>query len=276
MDGETASLAGTQRWTERGSGPTVLLLHGIYAGAGGHEWARLAPLIETGHTVRVPDLVGFGSSDRPAIPFTSDVVADAVARLVDELDPDATVVASSLTGAYALGAVARSRRPPALVLITPTGMGSAQSRRPPAAAGLLEQLWRRTPLGDLLTVSLLSTPSVRWFLRRQAYADPGQVSDETVRQHQAAGRRPNAKYPLVAFVTGALARPVDTTLVAQVRPTVVWGDGQSFTATRDADRWAAAGADVVHLPSGLPQAEEPASVAEVVLRVASRGTRASG
>jgi len=247
----------------------VLLLHGIYAGAGQHEWDRLVPLLQGTRTVRVADLVGFGSSDRPAVRFTPHVVLDAVARLVDEVDDGATVVASSLTGAYALEAVARARRPLALVLITPTGMGSAQSRRPPAAAGLLEALWRRTPLGDLLTVSLLSTPSVRWFLRRQAYADPDQVTDETVRSHRAAGDHPHAKYPLVAFVTGSLARPVDRTAVAQVRPTVVWGDGQSFTARSDAERWASAGADVVHLPSGLPQAEEPAAVADIVLGATS-------
>jgi pimeloyl-ACP methyl ester carboxylesterase len=263
--GETTSAIGTQRWTERGSGPPVLLLHGVYAGAGAHEWEQLVPLLPAARTVRTPDLLGFGASDRPPVEFTAELLAEAVSALVGDFDVEGAVVASSLTGAYALQAVARSGRPRRLILITPTGLGSSQSRPPPAPATWLEALWRRTPIGDALVRALVSGPSVRWFLRHQAYADPRFATEEVVRRHTDAGRHPDAKYPLVAFVAGSLALPVDPAAVELVRPTVVWGDGQSFTARSDADQWAAAGSTVLHRPSGMPHVEEPGVVAELLL-----------
>ena len=110
VTGETASRYGTQRWTEVGSGPPVLLLHGIYAGAGAHEWDALVPLLSARCSVRNAELVGFGASDRPAVQFTRDVVMEGVRALIDDAPADATVVASSLTGAYALSVIAVSDR----------------------------------------------------------------------------------------------------------------------------------------------------------------------
>jgi pimeloyl-ACP methyl ester carboxylesterase len=268
--GETVAEIGVQRWTETGSGPTVLLLHGIYAAAGGHEWSRLVPALESSHAVRVrvPDLLGFGGSERPARQFTAALVGAAVAALIDDVPADSTIVASSLTAAYALAALDRRARTGRCVLITPTGLGRAQTRAP-AAGAALEALWRRTPVGDALARALTSGPSLRWFLRNQAYADAEQVTDKTIADHRAAADDPNLKYPLVAFVAGQLACAVDPFAVARVRPTVLWGVGQSFTSTADADRWEAAGASVHRLASGLPQAEEPDAVAERILAAVS-------
>jgi hypothetical protein len=269
--GETASTVGVQRWTEVGDGPTVLLLHGIYAAAGGHEWDALVPRLATTHTVRVPDLLGFGTSDHPRRAFTPDLVAAAVDALVADVPPSAVVVASSLTAAYALrvldGRGDRSGR--GVVFVTPTGLRGPQSGTggggPAARVGeAVEALWRRTPVGDLLASALVSEPSLRWFLRRQAYSDPAKVTPATIAAHRRAADHPDRKYPLVAFVANGLAQPVDPAAVARVRPTVVWGGGQKFTPARTADAWEAAGATVVRLGSGLPQAEEPEAVAEVV------------
>jgi hypothetical protein len=245
----------------------VLLLHGVYAGAGAHEWARLVPLLAAHRTVRNADLLGFGASDRPAMQFTPDVLIAAVEALVADLGAGGTVVASSLTGAYALRAVARSDEPPDLVLVTPTGFGAAQAR-PSRVAPLLEALGRRTPIGDALTRALVSRTSVRWFLQHQVYADAAQATDEVVRQHEDAGRHRNAKYPLVAFVAGSLALPVDRSDVERVRPLVVWGDAQRFSEPGAADEWSAAGATVIHRSSGMPHVEEPEAFADILLRSA--------
>ncbi len=100
------------RWVEHGppDAPLVLLLHGIYAGAHSYEWRNLVPVLARDHRVRVPDLLGAGRSDRPDLEYTREVVQSAVDALVIDAGPDAHVVASSLTGAYALRTVARRRR----------------------------------------------------------------------------------------------------------------------------------------------------------------------
>ena len=56
--------SGTISLTDRGAGPAVLLLHGIPGAAVG--WQVVADnLVVTGRRVLVPDLLGFGASDRP-------------------------------------------------------------------------------------------------------------------------------------------------------------------------------------------------------------------
>jgi pimeloyl-ACP methyl ester carboxylesterase len=263
--GETRSRYGAQRWTDSGHGPPMLLLHGVYAGAGGHEWDALVPELADTHRVRVPDLLGFGRSDRPAIRYTQRVLLEAVASLVDELPRAATVVASSLTGAYALTVMARdasARRP--LVLITPTGLGTHDHALPTMLSSLVESAWRRTPAGDVLTDLLTSKASIGWFLRHRAYRDEGHVTDTVVERHHRAGRETGGKYAIGAFVSNSLSLRVDRADVARVQPTVIWGCGQRFTDNAESDRWEDAGALVLRLPSGQPQAEDAPFVASVI------------
>ena len=117
-----------QRWVERGVGPRLLLLHGIYAGANGDEWARLLPHLRTQRTVRIPDLLGCGASDRPDLEYTPDVLLAAVDALIRDAGPDVHVVASSLTAAYAVRAISSGAPVSRLTLLTPTGLGRPQIR----------------------------------------------------------------------------------------------------------------------------------------------------
>ena len=106
---------------------------------------------------------------------------------------------------------------------------------------------------------------MRWFLSNQAYADGKLVDDSVVDAYHRSGRDPHAKYPLVAFVTNQLGYRVDEEAVTKVAPAVVWAEAQKFTNDAERDRWTAAGATVVSLASGQPQAEQPEAVADVIL-----------
>ena len=61
----------------------------------------------------------------------------AVDALIIDAGPDAHVVASSLTGAYALRTVARGVDVGALTLITPTGLGAARECSPNEVENML-------------------------------------------------------------------------------------------------------------------------------------------
>lgn len=263
------------RWREDGptSGPAVLLLHGIYAGASGFEWRRLAPLLtESGARVRTPDLLGYGESDRPDVEWDADLLGwaiDALTRATtDELGP-VIVVASSLTAAHAIRAVAGGAEVAGLVLVTPTGLGSAQTSPSGAFGRAAYALGRHTPIGDAFVWALSSEPSVRWFLGHQTYADPAVVTDAETAETRRIARLPNAKHIQLAFVANRLGVEVDAGQVRAVAPTVIWGTGQGFMSD-DSARWADLGAQVTVVGAGLPHVESPDVVADAVEAIAVR------
>ncbi len=47
-----------------GSGPSLTLLHGFPSSS--HDWAKIAPALSAAHSLLMPDLLGFGASDKPA------------------------------------------------------------------------------------------------------------------------------------------------------------------------------------------------------------------
>ena len=73
-------------YTKRGSGPPLLLVHGIHATASSFEWRFNVDELARNHTVYTIDLLGFGRSDRPAIRYSARLylalIADFVAQVV--------------------------------------------------------------------------------------------------------------------------------------------------------------------------------------------------
>jgi pimeloyl-ACP methyl ester carboxylesterase len=92
-----------------GSGPPVVLLHG-WPGSR-DDWRDVAALLHRDADVVVPDLRGFGGSDRhdrpPADAYSADAQADSVCALIDELDLERPVVAGYDVGSRVAQAVAR-------------------------------------------------------------------------------------------------------------------------------------------------------------------------
>jgi pimeloyl-ACP methyl ester carboxylesterase len=255
-------------WTETGppGAPRVLLLHGLYAGAHSFEWRALTPVLAATHRVRVPDLLGAGASDRPDLEYTRAVVQDVVDELILDAGPDTIVVASSLTAAYALRAVAGGVPAATVVLITPSGMGRPREREQQTGGlgGAMYQLARHTPIGDALTWALTSGPSVRWFQTHKTYANPEVFTTDELVETRRAGRLVNAKHLQLAFVFGRLFIDVAPEAVTRVAPLVIWGCGQDFVDDDERFRWRDAGAEVVTRPSGLPHVEEPEQVAALI------------
>jgi len=102
-----------------GSGPPLLLLHGL--GAFKVTWVPLLSTFATNHRVIVPDLPGHGGSGKPPAEYTPRFFANAMTRLMDELDVErAAVVGNSLGGRVALELALRNpSRVAALALLDP-------------------------------------------------------------------------------------------------------------------------------------------------------------
>ena len=218
--------------TERGAGPTVMLVHGIYAGASSYEFRLLAPLLAKRFRVVTFDLLGCGLSEMPDTAYDAELfieqIVDALGRFADG---PMTLVGSSLGGAFAIAAAGRAPdRVRRLVAISPTGLG-VLSGDPVPIQRLIQAVFHAPLVGELAFNGLSSRPSLRYFLKTQTYAKPSSITPETVDAFYAVTHQPGARYVPARFVGGALNCDVAPVLPHVEAPLLVlWGDDASSTS----------------------------------------------
>jgi pimeloyl-ACP methyl ester carboxylesterase len=141
------------RYRVTGSGPAMLLLHGI--GRSLEDWAENVTAFSAGHTVYVLDLAGYGHSDKPDRAYSVDFLRDSVKGFTDAMGLErAVVVGNSLGGAVAMRlALERPERVTGLVLVASAGFG-------PKTAALLS-LCTIPVLGEWLTRNDSSSAGAR-------------------------------------------------------------------------------------------------------------------
>ena len=100
----TETIFGEMIYHISGSGDPVVFLHGIYLGASSYEWSKVYPHFTMGREVIVPDLIGFGESERPGVTMDATDYADSLVEFIRNTCGDRTpvVVASGLTAGIAL------------------------------------------------------------------------------------------------------------------------------------------------------------------------------
>jgi pimeloyl-ACP methyl ester carboxylesterase len=129
----TTSL-GTMHVREAGpkDGPAVLLVHGgVIGGYAWREWQQ--PLAAAGYHVLVPDLLGYGYSDRPSVPYTKEFYVRQLTDMLDTLSLRGSVhiVGASSGGAIAMAFTAQHpQRVRSVTLIAPAGAGHLEDVRP--------------------------------------------------------------------------------------------------------------------------------------------------
>ncbi len=209
-----------------GTGPPLLLLHGIYATACGYEMRRLFAPLTAQYRVYCPDLIGFGLSDRPAIEYTPAIFMQMIRDFVqDVVGRSCIVVASSLTAAYVIQLAfdhpGLFRR---LVLALPTGLEQLEDRTPSAKKTAATALFTSPVIGEAVFNALVSKPSLRYYLEKQSYYDRNAVTDDMIAYYHAAGHQKNARFAPAAFVGQQLNWPVRHAFANLTQPVmVVWG-----------------------------------------------------
>ena len=230
---------------DHGEGAPVVMLHGEPTWS--YLWRKVAPpLVDSGHRVILPDLPGFGRSDKPMDErwYSYDRHTAAIADLLEHLDVrDATFVLHDWGGPIGLRvAVAHPERVSRLVLMD-TGLFTGEQR--------MSAAWHR--FADF--VDRVDELPVGFIVRRGCATDPG---DEIAAAYDApfpsepskAGARAfPAILPLSPADRGASAgHDVLRALRADQRPTLMlWGAedhplpvaaGEAFAASigRDAPR----------------------------------------
>jgi pimeloyl-ACP methyl ester carboxylesterase len=123
-DLEFVTIHGHRRaFVRRGSGPALLLLHGL--GCDHSTWEPVLDQLAKRFTVVAPDLLGHGSSDKPRADYSVGGYANGMRDLISVLGIDrVTVVGHSLGGGVAMQfAYQYPELSERLVLVAPGGFG---------------------------------------------------------------------------------------------------------------------------------------------------------
>ena len=122
------------RYLQAGSGPPVVLIHGITSTA--DTWAPAMRGLSRGHTLIAPDLLGHGASAKPRGDYSLGAFASGVRDILAALGHDrVTVVGHSLGGGVAMQfAYQFPERTERLVLVSSGGLGREVSMLLRAAA----------------------------------------------------------------------------------------------------------------------------------------------
>lgn len=124
-------------YIEAGSGPDVLLLHGL--GGDATNWEFTVPALASKYHVWAPDQIGFGASDKPMINYRVQTLVDFLEAFCQKVGIDkATLVGNSLGGWTAAEfTLEHPERVEKLVLVDSAGYSFANAPTKPTRAMLL-------------------------------------------------------------------------------------------------------------------------------------------
>jgi len=259
------------RFVRRGSGPTIVLLHGFASSI--YTWKDVLPVLAREHDVVALDLPGFGQSECPP-DLSFDEYPGVVVGLLDRLGlTRATVVGNSLGGAVAaVVAAEKPERVERLVLVDAAGFNLEEKHRP----------WAIRAVGSRPVASVLDRLPLRRLLvgasLRQVFFDDALVTGERIDEYLAPVLRPSTPPAVRSLLASSAGHPdaVQKLLPKVTAPAlIIWGREDAWIPVRDADRFAAAlsGSRVVVLDrcGHMPQEERPEEVARLIEGFAPHG-----
>jgi pimeloyl-ACP methyl ester carboxylesterase len=114
------------QYIELGSGPTVILLHGL--GGDKSNWAFTAPVLAKNYHVYVPDQIGFGDSDKPMIEYRVGTLVDFLNGFYKKLGITKAIVVGNSLGGWTAAAftLAHPDKVERLVLVDSVGYSLAK------------------------------------------------------------------------------------------------------------------------------------------------------
>ncbi|WP_420596552.1 alpha/beta fold hydrolase [Deinococcus sp.] len=190
----------------RGIGRPLVLTTSINAAASAYEMKPVFESFVGSRPIYVLEWPGFGSSERPDVAYTPELMTRALSALIAEIGSDVDVVSLSLGSEFVARAALSEPRIKSLALISPTGLGSArggtQRARDEDGGQKLYQRLRR--FGGPLYFLIASKPSILYFLN-QSFVGP--VDDGLFRYSIESADQPGGKYAPLYFISGQLFTP---------------------------------------------------------------------
>jgi len=223
MEEKFISIDGNKiRYLESGdSDKTIVLLHGL--GASAERWEFVIPEFSKHYRVIVPDLIGFGQSDKPLVDYTTEFFSDFLSNFLQKLGITRTnIIGSSLGGQ--ITAVFTSQHQEIiqnLVLVSPSGV-----------------MKHSTPALDAYVMAALY-PDID--LAKNAFemmsGSSRQINQKIIESFVERMKLPNAKMAFMSTLLGLRNSEIITKLLTKITiPTlIIWGEDDPVIPIKYAD-----------------------------------------
>ncbi len=223
MEEKFISIDGNKiRYLESGdSDKTIVLLHGL--GASAERWEFVIPEFSKHYRVIVPDLIGFGQSDKPLVDYTTEFFSDFLSNFLQKLGITRTnIIGSSLGGQ--ITAVFTSQHQEIienLVLVSPSGV-----------------MKHSTPALDAYVMAALY-PDMD--LAKNAFemmsGSSRQINQKIIESFVERMKLPNAKMAFMSTLLGLRNAEIITKLLTKISiPTlIIWGEDDPVIPIKYAD-----------------------------------------
>jgi len=211
MTVKTTEIDGNKiRYFEKGTTKhTLLLLHVL--GASAERLEYVIPLFAKKFKVIVPDLIGFGYSDKPMVDYTTDYFAEFVSKFVNKVGiKELNVIGSSLGGQIAAESIINHDvNVKKLVLVSPSGV-----------------MKHSTPALDVYISAALYPNTDSALNAFQAMSGRKKIDEKIVSGFVERMQLPNAKMAFMSTLLGLSNSQIITEKLQLITiPTlIVWGE----------------------------------------------------
>jgi len=204
-----------------GSKNTLVLVHGL--GASAERWSQVIPTFAKHYRVIVPDLIGYGHSDKPILDYTPNLFLDFLGNFFDSMNIKRPILIGSSLGGQ-ISAEYTSANPTnveKLVLVSPAG--AMKQSTPALDAYIMAALYPNEQSAKNAFVQMESSGK--------------EVSDEIVHGFIERMQLPNAKLAFMSTILGMKNSDVITPKLHSIQcPTlVIWGSKDPVIPIEHAD-----------------------------------------
>ena len=217
---------GKIRYTVRGTGKPLLLLHKIDIGSGSHEWQNNINNLAKHHKVYAFDFLGFGYSEKPKLTYTAYLYTSLINDFIKNVIKEKThVIASCSASAYVLMATKfESKHFDKIMLISPTGIAHDNFC---INSKYLKTLLELPVIGTSVYTALSSRIAIKNHLMHYCLQSKASLNTEYFDKsyHTAHLGYAAAKFPIASLMSGYL----DSRMTENIKDTnltihIVWGE----------------------------------------------------
>ena len=244
------------RYLESGeSEKTIVLVHGI--GASAERWEFVIPEFSKHYRVIVPDLIGFGYSDKPLVDYTTEFFSDFLSSFFQELGLNKiNIIGSSLGGQIIIKYVSDQLHTiDHLVLVSPSGIMKSS-----------------TPALDAYVMAALY-PDLE--VAKNAFqmmaGGTRQVQQKVIEDFVKRMKLPNAKMAFMSTLLGLKNSELTTNSLKKISvPTlIIWGEHDPVIPIKYADEFVSSIQDcrfyMMDNSGHTPYVDDPKRFAKLVL-----------
>lgn len=188
--------------------PVLVMLHGL--GASAERWVETIPILAPHYRLIIPDIIGFGYSDKPLIEYTMPFFVNFLQKFLKNLKiSKPVIIGSSFGGLLAIEYALKTKDLEKLILVSPAGF----TKRP-------------TPeFKNYLTAAMFPTYENVSHAFREMSFDPKKVSDKNNKEFINRMQYPNSKHSFMSTVMGIKHNPPLKERISKISvPTLlIWG-----------------------------------------------------